>query len=158
MIGRVNGGWFTVRIPPAQPKTKATLNRVTFVFGWAGGIRTHEMTESKSVALPLGYSPKYLDKEKAAFASRFLMGWVVRVELTTSRATIWRPNQLGHTHHNYVARQERLELPTYCLEGSCSIQLSYWRIFIGAGDGNRTHATSLEGWNSTIELHPQVLL
>ena len=25
----------------------------------------------------------------------------------------------------------------------------------GAGDGNRTHATSLEGWDSTIELHPQ---
>ena len=25
----------------------------------------------------------------------------------------------------------------------------------GAGDGNRTHATSLEGWCSTIELHPQ---
>ena len=24
----------------------------------------------------------------------------------------------------------------------------------GAGDGNRTHATSLEGWSSTIELHP----
>ena len=27
----------------------------------------------------------------------------------------------------------------------------------GAGDGNRTHVTSLEGWNSTIELHPQTL-
>ena len=26
--------------------------------------------------------------------------------------------------------------------------------FTGASDGNRTHATSLEGWNSTIELHP----
>ena len=26
---------------------------------------------------------------------------------------------------------------------------------IGAGDGNRTHTTSLEGWDSTIELHPQ---
>ena len=25
----------------------------------------------------------------------------------------------------------------------------------GAGDGNRTHAASLEGWNSTIELHPR---
>ena len=25
----------------------------------------------------------------------------------------------------------------------------------GAGDGNRTHTTSLEGWDSTIELHPQ---
>ena len=27
----------------------------------------------------------------------------------------------------------------------------------GAGDGNRTHVTSLEGWGSTIELHPQVI-
>ena len=26
---------------------------------------------------------------------------------------------------------------------------------IGAGDGNRTHVVSLEGWSSTIELHPQ---
>ena len=55
----------------------------------------------------------------------FLLGWVMRVELMISRATICRPNQLGHTHH--MARQEGLEPPTYCLEGSCSIQLSYWR-------------------------------
>ena len=27
----------------------------------------------------------------------------------------------------------------------------------GAGDGNRTHVTSLEGWNSTIGLHPHIL-
>ena len=57
-----------------------------------------------------------------------------------------------------MARQERFELPTYCLEGSCSILLSYWRIskrqVLGAGDGNRTHVSSLEGWCSTIELHP----
>ncbi len=26
----------------------------------------------------------------------------------------------------------------------------------GAGDGNRTHIISLEGWSSTTELHPQV--
>ncbi len=26
----------------------------------------------------------------------------------------------------------------------------------GAGDGNRTHATSLEGWGSTVELHPRI--
>src|ERR1700676_2859840 len=25
----------------------------------------------------------------------------------------------------------------------------------GAGDGNRTRMTSLEGWSSTIELHPR---
>jgi hypothetical protein len=28
----------------------------------------------------------------------------------------------------------------------------------GAGDGNRTHVISLEGWSSTIELHPQIFL
>ena len=55
-----------------------------------------------------------------------------------------------------MARWKGLEPLAYCLEGSCSIQLSYQRTF-GAGDGNRTHATSLEGWDSTIELHPQVL-
>ena len=31
-------------------------------------------------------------------------------------------------------------------------------ILFEAGDGNRTHATSLEGWNSTIELHPQMYI
>ena len=29
-----------------------------------------------------------------------------------------------------MARQEGLEPPAYCLEGSCSIQLSYWRIWM----------------------------
>ena len=29
------------------------------------------------------------------------------------------------------------------------------RFFHGAGDGSRTHTTSLEGWDSTAELHPQ---
>ena len=67
-----------------------------------------------------------------------------------------------------LARQEGFEPPTYCLEGSCSILLSYWRVSMrtgrsaipsdaGAGDGNRTHVSSLEGWCSTIELHPQGL-
>ncbi len=66
--------------------------------------------------------------------------------------------QLNYAHHihlfaDVLVRQKGLEPPAYCLEGSCSIQLSYWRVY-GAGDGNRTHATSLEGWDSTIELHP----
>ncbi len=26
----------------------------------------------------------------------------------------------------------------------------------GAGDENRTHVISLEGWGSTIKLHPQI--
>ena len=29
-----------------------------------------------------------------------------------------------------MARQKGLEPLTYCLEGSCSIQLSYWRIYM----------------------------
>ena len=49
------------------------------------------------------------------------------------------------------------EPPTHGLEGRCSIQLSYRLtviIITKAGDGNRTHVSSLEGWCSTIELHP----
>lgn len=59
------------------------------------------------------------------------------------------------------------EPPTHGLEGRCSIQLSYEHIpqsnFVKqaippaqAGDGNRTHVSSLEGWCSTIELHPHI--
>ena len=52
------------------------------------------------------------------------------------------------------------EPPTHGLEGRCSIQLSYRLIMLfrksKAGDGNRTHVSSLEGWCSTIELHPHI--
>ena len=52
---------------------------------------------------------------------------------------------------------EGFEPPAHGLEVRCSIQLSYESIAIyllRAGEGNRTLATSLEGWGSTIELHP----
>ena len=44
-----------------------------------------------------------------------------------------------------MVRQKGFEPLAYCLEGSCSIQLIYWRMF-GAGDENRTRIPSLEGW------------
>ena len=54
-----------------------------------------------------------------------------------------------------LVRQKGFEPPTHGLEVRCSILLSYWRTN-GAGDGNRTHVASLEGWNSAIELHPHI--
>jgi hypothetical protein len=35
-------------------------------------------------------------------------------------------------------------------------QMMFMSIFYGAGEGNRTLVTSLEGWHSTIELHPHI--
>ena len=107
------------------------------------------MPESKSGALTTWRHPS---------VNRKIVGRATRIELTTSRATIWRSNQLSYTRHIKLVRLKRFELLTHGLEGRCSIQLSYRRIAVdvGAGDGNRTHAASLEGWNSTIELHPHI--
>ena len=55
------------------------------------------------------------------------VGWLVGLEPTASRATIWRASQLRHSHHILV-RPEGLEPPAHCLEGSCSIHLSYGRL------------------------------
>ena len=42
-----------------------------------------------------------------------------------------------------MARLKGLEPPAYCLEGSCSIQLSYWRISAAAAECLiRTHLLS----------------
>ena len=47
------------------------------------------------------------------------------------------------------------EPPAHGLEVRCSILLSY-ECIIGAGEGNRTLATGLEGQGSTTELHPHI--
>ena len=94
-------------------------------------------------------------------ADCFNVGWEMGFEPTIFSATNWRvrPTTL---HPPYMARLKGLEPLAPCLEGRCSIQLSYRRLFVrsggvfGAGDGNRTHTTSLEGWGSTTELHPQM--
>ena len=54
------------------------------------------------------------------------VGWVMGLEPTTPGTTIRCYYQLSYTHH--MARQKGFEPLTYCLEGSCSILLSYWRI------------------------------
>ncbi len=47
--------------------------------------------------------------------------------------------------------------PAFSAWEADALPLNYVRILDGAGDGNRTHVTSLEGWNSTIELHPHAI-
>ena len=50
---------------------------------------------------------------------------LTKLKKKTLKNPAFKPISEGLT----VARQKGLEPLTYCLEGSCSIQLSYWRIF-----------------------------
>ena len=59
--------------------------------------------------------------------------------------------------NDFVVCLQGFEPRTLALEGRCSIQLSYRHIFFfGAGEGDRTLATGLEGQGSTTELHPRI--
>ena len=95
------------------------------------------MRESKSLALPLGYTPVSVKGKARAGAEApalppHKMGWVKGLEPSTPGTTIRCSNQLSYTHHiTDVVRLKGLEPPAHCLEGSCSIHLSYRRVWSG---------------------------
>ena len=65
-----------------------------------------------------------------------------------------------HLHTKNMVPMGRIELPTSPLPRECSTTEPHGRISkmlrnAGAGEGNRTLVISLEGFSSTIELHPQ---
>ena len=91
------------------------------------------ISESKSGVLPLHYiPPSKLCAKRPVSRPLVRVGWEMGLEPTTPGTTIRCSYQLSYTHHSWslaLARQEGLEPPAYCLEGSCSILLSYWRLF-----------------------------
>lgn len=102
---------------------------ISDVAGMAGFEPT--ISESKSGVLPLHYIPISGQKSSGIGITpnpRFRgVGKGVRTLDTRNHNPVL--SRLSYTHHrSEMVRQEGFEPPAYCLEGSCSIQLSYCRI------------------------------
>ena len=100
------------------------------------------MRESKSRALPLGYTPIWLVLKAKDRSGRSgpsaLRAYGVGDGTRTRDTRNHNPMlyQLNYTHHRLaetvqMARLKGLEPLTHCLEGSCSIHLSYRRLWSG---------------------------
>ena len=135
---------------------KAAENAVILWQGWLD--LNQRMRESKSLALPLGYTPireKKGDRDSIPDPALFV-GWVKGLEPSTPGTTIRCSNQLSYTHHIFIlARQEGFEPPTYCLEGSCSILLSYWRKWMEQVTGIEPASPAWKAGALAIVLHLQ---
>ena len=129
------------------------------------------MRESKSLALPLGYAPMVEKQPGIGIAPnpRFIVGWVKGLEPSTPGTTIRCSNQLSYTHHisgitreaspqaalGEMVRQKGFEPPAYCLEGSCSILLSYWRKWMEQVTGIEPASPAWKAGALAIVLHLQ---
>ena len=103
---------------------------------WLGRRDSNPQYQSQSLVCYRYTTSHRIEKGLGLLPIPFIMGWVKGLEPSTPGTTIRCSNQLSYTHHisrrsgfpaSALARQEGFEPPTYCLEGSCSILLSYWR-------------------------------
>ena len=86
---------------------------------------------------------------KIAAIAIFSLGNIKRFAVQTIRA-------VGIPQRYIFGTPEGIRTPGLLLRRQLLYPAELQAHIIGAGDGNRTHATSLEGWDSTIELHPQL--
>ncbi len=138
---------------------------------WQGWLDSNQrMRESKSLALPLGYTPI---RERNGIGTipdpALFVGWVKGLEPSTPGTTIRCSNQLSYTHHisgitreaspqaalGEMVRQKGFEPPAYCLEGSCSILLSYWRKWMEQVTGIEPASPAWKAGALAIVLHLQ---
>ncbi len=95
---------------------------------WLGWLDSNQRNDGVKVrCLTAWLHPKIRENQERERPAPDRVGWIVGFEPTVSSATNWRFNQLSYTHH-LLARLKGLEPLTHCLEGSCSIHLSYKRI------------------------------
>ena len=130
------------------------------------------MQESKSCALPLGYTPLSIPAQMAGVVgfeptqcwSQSPMPYRLATPHRTKRINgviegdrtldLQSHNlafsQLNYDHH--IGAPRRIRTFDLCLRRALLYPAELWKLS-GAGEGNRTLATSLEGWGSTTELH-----
>jgi hypothetical protein len=127
--------------------------------GVAGFEPTHDGVKVRCLTAWLHPNGKDYTTFPRSLSRVFILGWMMGLEPTTPRATIWCSSQLSYTHHICVVRKINgvpggIRTPDLRIRSPLLYPAELQGHKNGAGEGNRTLATSLEGWGSTIELHP----
>ena len=111
-----------------EPQKKATFQVTFFISGVGNGTRTHNARNHNPVLCQLNYTHHiYFAESGTPEGTRLInepLGQALAGNAHPRCILSFEPMHASQK----VARQKGLEPLTYCLEGSCSIQLSYWRI------------------------------